>query len=99
LALVTASAVAAARNRGCTWPDIGNLLGTTRQAAFQRFGRPTDPRTGAPMLRTSVPFADRSALSALTAMSEGKWHQVSQSFTDTMVQGLPDTLLADDWPA
>lgn len=25
--------------RGCTWAEIGNALGVSKQAAFQRFGR------------------------------------------------------------
>jgi hypothetical protein len=33
-------AVLLARQAGNTWAQIGELLGTTRQAAFQRFGRP-----------------------------------------------------------
>jgi hypothetical protein len=37
-----------ARAAGNTWQEIGDALGTTRQAAFQRFGRPIDPRTGEP---------------------------------------------------
>ncbi len=43
------AAVQRARQAGHTWAEIGELLGTTRQAAFQRFGRPLDPRTGVPM--------------------------------------------------
>lgn len=31
-------AVAQARTEGATWDDIGRVLGTTRQAAHQRFG-------------------------------------------------------------
>ena len=42
-------AVDAARAAGHTWQEIGTLLGTSRQAAFQRFGRPMDPVIGAPM--------------------------------------------------
>jgi hypothetical protein len=41
-------AVQQARRAGHTWAELGELLGTTRQAAFQRFGRPLDPRTGVP---------------------------------------------------
>src|SRR4051794_19041977 len=37
------------RDAGHTWQEIGDLLGVTRQAAFQRFGKPIDPRTGEPM--------------------------------------------------
>jgi hypothetical protein len=42
------AAVAAAREAGDTWAMIGTALGTTRQAAFQRFGQTavTDPASG-----------------------------------------------------
>jgi pimeloyl-ACP methyl ester carboxylesterase len=43
------AAVDRARAAGQSWRDIGEVLGTTRQAAFQRFGHPIDPRTGEPM--------------------------------------------------
>jgi hypothetical protein len=33
------------------------VLNTSRQAAFQRFGRPADPRTGQPMVRDLLPGA------------------------------------------
>ena len=42
-------AVRAARAEGCTWAELGEVLGTTRQAAFKRFGSIRDPRTGAEM--------------------------------------------------
>ena len=45
------------RDAGHTWQEIGDLLGVTRQAAFQRFGKPIDPRTGQPMDKT-VRMAD-----------------------------------------
>jgi hypothetical protein len=32
------SLVAGAREDGCTWEDVGEAMGTTRQAASQRFG-------------------------------------------------------------
>jgi hypothetical protein len=35
-----------ARAAGCTWQEIGDVLGVSRQAAFQRFGRPAQPRPG-----------------------------------------------------
>jgi hypothetical protein len=35
------AAVDRARAAGHSWSRIGEVLGTTRQAAFQRFGRPT----------------------------------------------------------
>jgi len=33
-----------ARSQGYTWQEIGDVLGTTRQAAFQRFGRAPGPQ-------------------------------------------------------
>ena len=44
---VLRESVLLARTAGHTWQEIGDLLGVTRQAAFQRFGSPVDPRTGA----------------------------------------------------
>jgi hypothetical protein len=35
------AAVRHARERGCTWTEIGQALGVTRQAAYRRFGRST----------------------------------------------------------
>jgi hypothetical protein len=45
------AAVQRARELGRTWAEVGQVLGMSRQAAFQRFGRPSDPRTGQPGLR------------------------------------------------
>jgi hypothetical protein len=39
---VLRATVQRARAAGRTWQEIGDLLGTSRQAAFQRFGRPSD---------------------------------------------------------
>ncbi len=50
--LVLTRCVDQCRDAGHTWQEIGDLLGVTRQAAFQRFGKPIDPRTGAPMDKT-----------------------------------------------
>lgn len=46
-----------ARQSGHTWQEIGDLLGVSRQAAFQRFGRPADPRTGETMSNAVLPGA------------------------------------------
>lgn len=42
-------AVLSARASGTTWAQIGTTLGMTRQAAFKRFGKPKDPKTGGTM--------------------------------------------------
>jgi hypothetical protein len=66
-------AVDRARAVGHSWREIGDVLGTSRQAAFQRFGHPIDPRTGAPM-RTDVPpgTADR-AVAIVASIANGHW--------------------------
>lgn len=53
------AAVDRARATGQSWNRIGEVLGTTRQAAFQRFGGPADSHSGPPMTRAVAPeFAD-----------------------------------------
>ena len=44
-----AAAVQEARREGRTWQEIGEVLGVSRQAAFQRYGKPIDPRNGEAM--------------------------------------------------
>jgi hypothetical protein len=70
-------AVDRARDAGHSWREIGEVLGTTRQAAFQRFGHPVDPRTGTPMSH-DVPLnaADR-AVGLITGLAEGRWDEVA----------------------
>ena len=48
-----AKSVALARDQGCSWAEIGDLLGTTRAAAWQRFAdhaRTTKRRTKTELL-------------------------------------------------
>jgi len=47
-------AVQEARSAGRTWAEIGAALGTTRQAAFKRFGRVIDPVHGRPITGAHV---------------------------------------------
>ena len=87
--------VAAARERGASWQQVGDALGTTRQAAFQRFGAPLDPRTGETMTRTSVPGAADKASALFTAIAEHRWSDATADFSDTVRKGLGETGLAD----
>jgi hypothetical protein len=63
-------AIDRARAAGCSWRDIGEVLGTSRQAAFQRFGHPVDPRTGEPMGREILPGAVERAVTILGWFNE-----------------------------
>jgi hypothetical protein len=90
-------AVLLARQAGHTWAEIGELLGTTRQAAFQRFGRPLDPRTGVPMAEEILPDAAERAASLLADVTEKRWEQVTSGFDERMTKALDARGLADAW--
>jgi hypothetical protein len=90
-------AVQQARQAGHTWAEIGDLLGTTRQAAFQRFGRPLDPRTGMPMAGTILPGAAGRASGLFADIAEQRWDQVRAGFNQQMSERLDATALAGAW--
>jgi hypothetical protein len=81
-------AVTRARQAGRTWHTIGDLLGTSRQAAFQRFGRPIDPRTGEPMTQTVLPGAAERAVRLLVDLMAGRYDEVRHDFDDTLLTAL-----------
>ncbi|MEZ0064483.1 hypothetical protein ABIA32_000471 [Streptacidiphilus sp. MAP12-20] len=80
-----------ARDAGHTWQEIGDLLGVTRQAAFQRFGKPIDPRTGEPMDKT-VHMADAAerAVAIVTAVLEGRMDEARRSFNTEVLAAFTD---------
>jgi hypothetical protein len=90
-------AVQAARQAGHTWAELGDLLGTTRQAAFQRFGRPLDPRTGAPMADAIMPGAAERAASLIADVAEQRWEQARAGFDKRMSAALSAEALATAW--
>jgi hypothetical protein len=94
------SAVDTAREAGSTWADIGEALGTSRQAAFQRFGRPVDPRTGQPMHASLLPGATEKAVALVVSLAEGDWEAARRDFDARMAQALPDAAaVAATWAA
>jgi len=90
-------AVDQARAAGHSWREIGEVLGTTRQAAFQRFGRPVDPRTGAPMSRDVPAGAADRAAAILTSLTEGRWEDARHDFDARMRRGADADRLASGW--
>jgi hypothetical protein len=87
-----------ARAAGHTWQEVGDALGTSRQAAFQRFGKPVNPRTGVEMTVNLLPDADRRALEVLEAWQAGRDEELIAQFDDTMRAQLPPERLAETWP-
>lgn len=94
---VVIAAVQQARRDGTSWQAIGDALGVTRQAAFQRYGKPVDPRTGAPMNTTPLPDAASLAAAVIDDLAAGRWEAVTAQFDPTMRDGLPATALAAAW--
>jgi hypothetical protein len=92
-----AEAVRHARDAGCTWQDIGAVLGVSRQAAFQRFGKPIDPRTGEPMNTKPLPEADELARTVVDDLAHSRWADVSARFDATMRDRVSDEGLAEAW--
>jgi Protein of unknown function (DUF3887) len=88
-------AVQRARAAGATWQEIGDVLGASRQAAFQRFGRPIDPRTGAPMAPPAVPDAAERAVALFIDVLEGRWEAARQDFDATLSTALTAAKIAD----
>lgn len=69
-----------AREAGHTWAEIGQVLGSSRQAAFQRFARPADPRTGAPMADSVQPEAADRGLVLIANLAAGRWADAHRDF-------------------
>jgi hypothetical protein len=88
------TAVQRARESGHTWEEIGQVLGTTRQAAFQRFGRPTDPRTGQPMALSMLPGAAERGAALFADLAARRWADASRDFGERLAGKLDSDALA-----
>jgi hypothetical protein len=91
------TAVDRARAAGHSWKEIGDVLETSRQAAFQRFGQPVDPRTGQPMTKTPLPGATERAIAIFANNAAGEWEAARADFGPKMLEGLSASRLADGW--
>lgn len=94
-----AASVRQARAAGHTWQDLGDVLHTTRQAAFQRFGRLTEAApelaADAPASRETLPDAGDRALAIFGAVFAGRDAEVAAQFDETMRAQLPIEKLGD----
>lgn len=92
-----AEAVQQARDEGRTWQEIGEVLGVSRQAVFQRYGKPIDPRTGETMNTTPLPGADELARTVIDELAHTRWADVRARFDAVMHDGLTEEGLAEAW--
>lgn len=91
------AAVDRARASGQSWRDIGDALGTSRQAAFQRFGHPVDPRTGVAMTRAVPPGTAEQATEFVARFTAGRWEEVLGYLDDHMRERHDVGRLASGW--
>lgn len=90
-------AVDAARAAGHSWREIGAVLGTSRQAAFQRFGHPVDPRTGALMSQEVPPDAVEQAVTIVAAIARGDLDQACADFSPRISEAVTAGQISDAW--
>ena len=91
------AAVQQARDKGRTWQEIGDSLGVSRQAAFQRYGKPIDPRNGEVMNTSPLPEAVDLAMAVIDDHVRGRWANITERFDGTMRAGLTEEGLAEAW--
>lgn len=86
-----------AKAAGRTWQELGAVLGVSRQAAFQRFGHPVDPRTGELMSNAMLPGATDKATQLMIDWIEERYDLVAADFADVMAEKLPVQRLPQAW--
>jgi hypothetical protein len=91
------AAVQRAREAGRTWAEVGEVLGISRQAAFQRFGKPADPRTGQPMASSMLAGAAERGAALVADLVAGRWAQVCRDFDDRVAQRRDADGVATAW--
>jgi len=92
------AAVVAARQSGVTWQQVGEVLGVSRQAAFQRFGRP-EPVSGheAEPPAAAEGAAVERATAVVDELAHGSWQAVVDRFDDAMRARLSVDGLSAAW--
>jgi len=90
-------AVDRARAAGSSWREIGEVLETSRQAAFQRFGRPVDPRTGRPTSQAVPPGLTDKAMTIFADIAGGRFERACRDFDEVMRSRVHPDRLAAGW--
>lgn len=91
------TAVTHARAAGVTWARIGEHLGISRQAAYKRFGRPVDPRSGAPMNPRNVGDLTDRTEAAFWSLAAGEVEELRRQMSTQAREVLTAQDLLDTW--
>ncbi|GAB2481218.1 hypothetical protein GCM10027030_14020 [Luteococcus sediminum] len=86
-----------ARSQGRTWQEVADVLGVTRQAAFKRFGHPTDPETGDAL--ETVPPVDLPSLTreAAADLGAGDFGRLRSRMTQACSRQLTARVVSSVW--
>lgn len=90
-------AVDDARAAGASWADLGRILGTSRQAAFKRFGRPRDPRTGATMATRTTDHLPALVEQVFRDVDAGDYAAVRARMPDEVAAVLTEDAVLGTW--
>lgn len=94
------AAVEHARSTGQSWAEIATVLGVSRQAAFKRFGRPNDPRTGTPMTPTmTVSGVLTLTERVFTLLDDGQYDPVRALMSANTARTLTREVVLNVWAA
>jgi hypothetical protein len=87
-----------ARSAGRTWQELGDVLGVSRQATFQRFGHPVeDPRTREIMSEAMLLGAAGKATQLMIDWIDERYDQVTAEFSDAVAERMPASELQAAW--
>ncbi|WP_210650739.1 hypothetical protein [Nocardioides sp. SYSU D00065] len=82
---------------GHSWAALGSVLGTTRQAAFKRFGTPRDPRTGSAMTPTDPADVVATTERVFALLDAGRYDELRALMPDDVARVLTRAVVLDTW--
>ncbi|GAA1939650.1 hypothetical protein [Nocardioides hwasunensis] len=92
-----ADRVREAHAAGHSWADIGGVLGTTRQAAFKRFGSARDPRTGEQMRSVGTEDVGPITERVFALVDQGDYDALRAQMPDDVARVLSRDVVLDLW--
>ena len=92
-----ADSVHRAQVAGHSWADIGSVLGTSRQAAFKRFGTVRDPATGRPVARTELTGVVATTERVFGLLEAGRYDELRALMPDDVARVLTRDVLLGAW--
>ncbi|NUS40335.1 MAG: hypothetical protein HOP97_01700, partial [Terrabacter sp.] len=92
-----ADSVHRAQAAGHSWAAIGSVLGTSRQAAFKRFGTVRDPTTGRPVARTELSEVAATTERVFGLLDAGRYDELRALMPDDVARVLTRDVLLGAW--